>query len=139
MLTASEDGYAKLWDINGKEILSLPHEIEVKSAAFSPNRQQILTLTRTNVYLWEKDGRLTDKDSIPESMTSLDSFSTDGMKIIRSTINTGAYSSMIRKLKQDNNIVIFSPAENLLLTIQNGNCTLFDKEGNALKDTFLQG
>ncbi|MGB3078846.1 MAG: WD40 repeat domain-containing protein, partial [Saprospiraceae bacterium] len=139
VLTASEDGYAKLWDINGKEILSLPHEIEVKSAAFSPNGQQILTLTRTNVYLWEKDGRLTDKDSIPESMTSLDSFSTDGMKIIRSTINTGAYSSMIRKLKQDNNIVIFSPAENLLLTIQNGNCTLFDKEGNALKDTFSSG
>ncbi|MEP6796469.1 MAG: AAA family ATPase [Saprospiraceae bacterium] len=139
VLTASEDGYARLWDINGKELLSMPHEIEVKSAAFSPNGQQILTLTRTNVYLWEKDGRLTDKDSIPESMTSLDSFSTDGMKIIRSTVTTGAYYSMIRKLKQDDNIVISSPAENLLLTIQSGTCTLFNKEGSALKDSFSSG
>ncbi len=136
VLTASEDGYAKLWDINGKELLGLPHEIEVKSAAFSPNGQQILTLTRTNVYLWERDGRLTDKDSIPESMTSLDSFSTDGMKIIRSTMNQSAYFSMMRQLSQDDHIVISSPAENLLLTIQNGTCTLFDKEGSALKDSF---
>jgi len=137
VLTASEDGYAKLWDIKGKELLSIPHEIEVTSAAFSPNGNQILTITRTHVYLWEMDGKLTDKDSIPETVTSLGSFSTDGMKIIPFPVTDQStpYFSQIQNLKHDNNIVITSPAQNRMLVIANGACALFDQKGSLLKDT----
>jgi len=135
VLTASEDGFAKLWDRNGKLVKVFPHETEVFMAAFSPNGQQILTLTRTDVSLWEKDGRLTDKDPIPETMTNLDSFSTDGMKIIPVYMrpDTSAFGLVVSSLKQEGNQVIASPSRNRILVLQNGLCTMYDKQGVVLK------
>ncbi len=137
VLTASEDGFAKLWDLKGKELQSFPHEIEVTSAAFSPNGNQILTITRTHVYLWEKDGKLTDKDSIPETVTNLADFSTDGMKIIPSPEKqvTSPYYTNVISLKHDGIIIIASPAQNRILVIQNGVCSLYDENARLLKDS----
>jgi WD40 repeat protein len=138
VLTASEDGYAKLWDITGKELLALPHEIEVTSAAFSPDGDQILTITRTHVRLWEKDGTLTDMDSIPETTTDLALFSSDGLKIIPNTVNEDApqFAVLVESLRNENNRVISSPAKNRLLVLTDGHCVLHDETGQLLKDTF---
>ena len=137
ILTASEDGYAKLWDLKGKELMAFPHEIEVTSAAFSPNGNQILTITRTHVNLWERDGKLTDKDSIPETVTDLSDFSTDGMKIIPNTEKqvTTPYQTNIISLRHDGIDVIGSPVQNRILVLQNGVCSLYDENAKLLKDT----
>jgi len=137
VLTASEDGLAKLWDLKGKELLSLSHGPEVFMASFSPNGQQILTLTRTHVYLWERDGKLTDKDTIPETMTTLDSFTTDGMKIIPNFVkgDSSYYNLAVSNLRQTYNNVIASPARNRILVNEYGTCTLFDENGNVLRDS----
>ena len=136
ILTASEDGMAKLWDRKGKEIRTFPHETEVFMATFSPNGHQILTITRTNVSLWESDGRLTDRDSIPETMTDLDSFTTDGMKLISvfTKKDTSAFGLTVTGLQQDGHQVIASPSRNRILVIQNGVCTLLDKQGLVVKN-----
>ena len=137
VLTASEDGFAKLWDLKGKEVLRLPHEIEVIMAAFSPNGQQILTLTHSHVALWERDGRLTDRDSIPETMTNIDSFSTDGMKIIPAfvDVNASTYSSQVNRLRTEGHVIITSPAENRMLDVNNGLITLLNENGDTLRDS----
>ncbi len=140
ILTTSEDGFAKLWILDGKEILSLPHEIEVTKGAFSPNGQQILTLTRTHVSLWERDGTLTDRDSIAETVTTLDSFSTDGMKIIPNFSSKGfsAFRSHIQSLQTENTNVIPSPSQTRVVCIQDGSCSLYDDIGTLVKDSFAQ-
>lgn len=139
VLTASEDGDVKLWDFNGNELLNLHHGPEVFMADFSPNGQQILTITRTFVSLWELDGRLTDRDSIYDGMTSLDSFSTDGMKIIPRYVEkvSNAFTANVDSLKNDFNMVIPSPSKNRILVLENGNCTFYDKEGLLVKDGFV--
>lgn len=81
VLTASEDGFAKLWDLQGQEIQAFPHGIEVREAAFSPNGQQILTLTEYHVRLWDLGGGLAGQDSVPEG-AALAQYSTDGARII---------------------------------------------------------
>ena len=133
VLTASEDGYAKLWDLKGKELMAFPHEIEVTAAAFSPNGNQVLTITRTHVQLWEKDGKLTDKDSIPETETNLADFSTDGMKIIPnpSKNEVTPYAAQLNNLKRDDNLVISSQAQNRILSITGGMATLLDAKGQC--------
>jgi WD40 repeat protein len=138
VLTASEDGYAKLWDLKGKELMSFPHEIEVTAAAFSPNGQQVLTITRTHVHLWEKDGKLTDIDSIPETVTNLADFSTDGMKIIPNTmkVDVTGYGFQVFSHRKENDQVIISKTQNRILVISNGVCTLYDENEELLKDSF---
>ncbi|MDQ3015423.1 MAG: hypothetical protein M3R25_01680 [Bacteroidota bacterium] len=136
VLTASEDGFVKVWDLNGKELLSIPHEIEVTKAIFTPTDKQILTLTRTHVSLWELDGRLTDRDSISETTTNLDVYTSDGMKILATNpAATGNYSIVVAGLKREENSVVTSPAENRIITIQNGLCQLFDQNGLRLIDS----
>ncbi len=137
VLTTSEDGFAKLWTIEGKELLTLPHEIEVTKGTFSPNGQQILTLTRTHVSLWERDGTLTDRDTIAETVTSLDSFSTDGMKIIPNysgNTNNEFYSNL-NKLQSENNIVIPSPSQERILTLHDGVLSIYNGQGQIIRDS----
>ncbi|TAE59692.1 MAG: hypothetical protein EAZ89_02255, partial [Bacteroidetes bacterium] len=81
VLTASEDGSATLWDLNGKKVRDFGHVVEVRDAAFSPNGKQILTLTRDSVFLWELNGKQVDRDTVPETAL-LHNYSTDGTRII---------------------------------------------------------
>ena len=138
VLTASEDGFAILWDIKGKEVRRFPHIIEVAEAVFSPNGQQILTRTRTHITLWERNGKMTDRDSIPEdAMTNLDSRSTDGMKIIHTYTDTNAstYVSAVYKLRLNNRLIISSPAENRMLENNAGKISLLNELGDIVKDS----
>ncbi len=138
VLTASEDGFAILWDLNGKEVQRLPHIIEVNEAAFSPNGQQILTRTDTDITLWERNGTITDKNSIPEDVaTSIDSFSTDGMKIIPAYVdaNASTYTAHVSRLRQENRVIISSLAENRMLDNNFGKISLLNEIGDTLKDS----
>ncbi len=137
VLTTSEDGFAKLWTKKGKELLTLPHEIEVTKGIFSPNGQQILTLTRTHVSLWERDGTLTDRDSIAETVTSLDSFSTDGMKIIPnySGNSSSEFIAQLDKLRAENRIVIPAPTQERILTLKDGVLSIYSGQGQFIRDS----
>jgi WD40 repeat protein len=132
VLTASEDGFVKLWDLKGKELLSLPHEIEVTGAVFSPDGDQLLTITRTHVHLWEKDGKLTDKDTIAETITDLRLFSTDGMKIIPAPVVTDATpDSMATNLSN----AVFSNDRKQMLTISPEGVSSLIKVWSAIGDS----
>lgn len=141
VLTASEDGYAKLWDLKGSELLALPHIIEVRDAIFSPTDQQILTLTRTHVSLWNRDGSLMDRDSIPETVTDLRHFSSDGMKIIPSYIEPmdSVLVNTMESLQQNYYLIIPSDQSDRILGINYGVCALYDKSGNVIRDTCTTG
>ena len=132
VLTASEDGYAKLWDLKGKELIAFPHEIEVTAAAFSPNGTQILTITRTHVHLWEKDGKLTDKDSIPETVTNLAVFSTDGMKIIPAPAVTDLTSDSLSDHQLN---AVYSTDRKKMLTISPDGASSLIKVWSATGDS----
>ncbi|MBK9104654.1 MAG: AAA family ATPase [Saprospiraceae bacterium] len=132
VLTASEDGYTKLWDLKGKELMAFPHEIEVTAAAFSPNGNQILTITRTHVHLWERDGKLTDKDSIPETVTNLADFSTDGMKIIPAPVATETTKDA---LSSDQLNAVFSNDRKQMITISPDGASSLIKVWNANGDS----
>ena len=138
VLTASEDGFAILWDLKGKELQRFPHVIEVAEAAFSPNGQQILTRTRTHITLWERNGKITDRDSIPEeTWISLDTRSTDGMKIIPAfaDTNSSAYLSTVHRMRKEGRTIIPSPAENRMLENTLGKIALLNEKGETLKDS----
>ena len=132
VLTASEDGYAKLWDLKGTELKAFPHEIEVTAASFSPNGNQILTITRTHVHLWERDGKLTDKDSIPETVTNLADFSTDGMKIIPAPVATEPTKD---SLSNDQLNAVFSNDRKKMITITPDGASSLIKVWSATGDS----
>jgi WD40 repeat protein len=59
ILTASEDGTAKLWNLDGEIVTNLTHKGPVLSAAISPNNQWILTASEDKTAkLWDRQGRL---------------------------------------------------------------------------------
>ncbi|MGH7495086.1 MAG: CHAT domain-containing protein [bacterium] len=140
ILTASEDGFAKLWDQHGKLLHDFNHDgHEVKSAAFSPNGKQILTLANNLVKLWELNGKLVDSDTLqPGQAADLAEFSTDGMRIL--TVFAGkedqGYRALLSRLKQAEGIAEVIPASNRqrVLTISSeGTVRLLDGEGKILK------
>jgi WD40 repeat protein len=137
VLTASEDGFAKLWDIRGKELRSFPHVIEVKDAIFSPNGKQILTMTRLHIYLWERDGTLIDQDSIPETVYNLEEFSTDGMKIIPkyNESENSHYFSNVDSIKQGYSVVVSSPIHHRIIGLNYDHWSLYDEQGNIIRDS----
>jgi len=139
ILTASEDGFAKLWDQQGKLIQAFPHGNEVKSAGFSPNGKQILTLTQYMVRLWEMDGKLVDSDTLKSGQeVDLANFSTDGMRILTVFADgeDRKYLDLIRRLKQENSAAILAPNKQRILTIAfDGIVKLCDAQEKTLKDT----
>ena len=140
VLTSSQDGFAILWDLNGREIQRLPHTFEVFEAVFSPNGQQILTRIRKKITLWELDGTVTDTNSIPEeTIVYLDSFSTDGMKIIPAykDVNASTYTSHVNRLRQEGRMIIESPAENRMLDFNADVIHLLNEVGDTLKDSVV--
>jgi WD40 repeat protein len=142
ILTASEDGFAKLWDQRGNLIHDFSHDgYEVKSAVFSPNGKQILTLAKDDIVrLWEMNGKLIDSDTLqPGQAVDLAEFSTDGLRIL--TVFAGSddekYRDLIHRLKQEEEIYAVIPASNKqrVLTISSyGIVRLHDAEGKILRD-----
>lgn len=82
ILTASEDGTAKLWNMEGKCLAVLKHEERVNSAVFSPDDRQILTAS------WDQKARLWDLqgkalvDLTHNGIVSSAVFSPDGRMIL---------------------------------------------------------
>lgn len=138
ILTASEDGFAKLWDGRGNLIHPFDHDAnEVKAAMFSPNGRQIFTLANDDtVRLWEANGRLIDRE--PAETGDLASYSTDGMRIL--TVFAGSededHRALLDRLKQAQEIaeVISASNRQRILTISAyGMVRLCDEHGEILK------
>lgn len=60
LLTAGEDGVAKLWDREGHLVVELPHEMRVWNGQFSSDGLQVLTASDDeSVRIWDaRDGRM---------------------------------------------------------------------------------
>ncbi|MGJ5629436.1 CHAT domain-containing protein [Nostoc sp. CALU 1950] len=62
IITAFENGTARVWDTSGKLITELKgHQSEVRSASFSPNGKLIITSTGSNSGVWDISGNLLAK------------------------------------------------------------------------------
>jgi WD40 repeat protein/uncharacterized caspase-like protein len=141
ILTASEGGFAKLWDQRGNLIHAFNHDgYDVKSAVFSPNGKQILTLANNIVRLWETNGKLVDSDTLKFGQAAdLSDFSTDGMRILKMFAGSEdeEYRALIHRLKQEKGIYAVIPASNKqhILTISSyGTVSLCDGGGKPLKN-----
>jgi WD40 repeat protein len=140
ILTASEDGFAKLWDQRGKLINEFNHDgYEVKSAAFSPNGKQILTLANNIVRLWEMNEKLVDSDTLKSGQAAdLSDFSTDGTRILQVFAGSDdeEYRALIHRLKQENYDAKLAPNKKRILIISYDQIVrLSDGEGKTLKDS----
>ncbi|MBV7339513.1 CHAT domain-containing protein [Chloroflexi bacterium TSY] len=93
-LTASDDGTARLWNLEGDCLCSfLHHQDRVIQAIFSPDTQHILTMASNGVgRLWQLNNPLSvvfefsTSDEIHEEATAM--FSPDGGKILACNKNT---------------------------------------------------
>ncbi|MCL4708157.1 AAA family ATPase [bacterium] len=140
ILTASEDGFAKLWNEHGNLLQAFDHEgYEVESAAFSPNGKQVMTLANGMVKLWEMNGKLVDSDTLPAGHAAdLSDFSTDGMRILKTFAGSEdeKFRALIQRLKQGEETYQVIPAANQqrVATISSyGIAMLLDGEGNILR------
>jgi WD40 repeat protein len=88
VLTASEDGFVRLFTAGGELLEEYAHGIEVADAKFSPNGRQVLTLTRDSVFLWEMGASRADAQPRPEG-APLSNFSTDGLRLIPNYAQAG--------------------------------------------------
>ncbi len=140
ILTASEDGFAKLWDRRGNLKQAFDHEgYEVESAAFSPNGKQVMTLANGMVKLWGMNGSLVDSDTLPSGHAAdLSDFSTDGTRILQTFAGSEdeRFRALLQRLKQDEEMYQIIPAANQqrVATISShGLVRLLDGEGHALR------
>ncbi len=82
MITVSSDRTAKLWDLKGALLATLPHDDVVYSAAFSPDGSNILTVSRDNAArLWNSEGDL-QRDFPHEKRIASAVFSPDGLRVL---------------------------------------------------------
>jgi WD40 repeat protein/energy-coupling factor transporter ATP-binding protein EcfA2 len=82
ILTASEDGTAKVWDLEGKLLFEVKHDARIMSAVFSPDGSRILTASwDKSVKLWDMNGMLL-LDLPHNGIVSDVAFSLDGQRIL---------------------------------------------------------
>ncbi len=83
ILTACEDGTAKLWNLDGKPLNGkIKHEARIMSAMFSPDGQKILTASwDKTAKLWALEGRFLKEFKHNGPVTS-GAFSSDGRLIL---------------------------------------------------------
>ena len=84
IITASDDGTAKLWDLEGKLLATITgHQGEVWSAGFSPDGKSILTASRDKTAkLWDLKGKLLATLTGHQGEVRSAAFSPDGKSII---------------------------------------------------------
>jgi WD40 repeat protein/energy-coupling factor transporter ATP-binding protein EcfA2 len=82
MLTSSSDYDVRLWDVDGKQIIRLPHQNVVYSSRFSPKGDKILTQSKEKMArLWNLKGELLASFEHERSVTSAQFF-LDGNRIM---------------------------------------------------------
>ena len=102
ILTGSQDGAARLWDMNGNLIISFNgHTGDVISVAFSPDGQKILTSSLDGTArLWDISGKQILSLKGHQSNISATAFSPDGKYIL-----TGSWDRTARLWDLQGNII----------------------------------
>lgn len=140
ILTISSDKTAKLWDLGGKLLATLPHPSVVHSAQFAPDGRLILTASRDNAAkLWNFQGKFIRDYTHDDKVTSA-VFSPDGTRILTaSNDNTARLWDLPGNLLKrylhpyDVDIARFSPDGSRILTLSNRTARLWDLHGTVCK------
>lgn len=78
-----KDKTARVWNLNGEELVTLKHEGEVTSASFSPDSEKIVTASLDGIArVWNLQGKLLTTLEGHESGVASASFSPDGNYIV---------------------------------------------------------
>jgi len=72
VLTTSDDGFARLWTIDGKEVVNFKHDGKVSSAVFSPDGNYILSVYNSNDGIKTMKLRMISPDGITRHIDMLD-------------------------------------------------------------------
>jgi WD40 repeat protein/uncharacterized caspase-like protein len=142
ILTASEDGSARLWDWQGNPIDTLNQGYEkVAAAAFSPSGKIILTATEDgSIILWDANG--TPRDTVnhpPEIHAAI--FSPDEASILTVCADDTARiwdlkGTLIARLDHTKEVfsaVFDSAGQKILTASADGTAKLWDRQGHFLK------
>lgn len=146
ILTASTDGFARLWDREGKKCLQeFPHKDKdmVSSAVFSPDAKQILTASGQSAILWDlKANRLGTFPHLEGAVTSA-SFAPDGKRILTTSVDGTAkvwtqeqdQQEPLLTLRHEAPVIsgVFSHDNRWILTASSdGNARVWNLQGNAV-------
>ncbi len=84
IVTASEDGTARLWDLSGEQLAELNgHKSIVNSASFSPDGQRLVTTSSDNTArLWDLSGKLLAVLKGHQNFVNSASFSPNGHYLV---------------------------------------------------------
>jgi WD40 repeat protein len=140
ILTASDDGTAKLWDLNGKPLISFnQHTDAVNSAVFSPDGKRILTASEDGTAkLWDLEGNLTADLNKHKGAVLSAVFSGDGTRILTCSEDqtaklwdsNGEFVASLNKHTDFVNSALFSPDGTRILTASDdGTAKLWDSQG----------
>ncbi len=142
ILTAGEDGKAKLWNLDGKSVdIHIQHDARIMSAAFSPDCKYILTGSwDKTAKLWNLQGKLLNTIKHDGPVT-FGAFSVDGSLILTASRDNSARlwnleGKMLTEFKHDGAVssVVFSPDNKQILTASwDKTGRLWDTSGNLLK------
>ena len=143
LVTAGEDGTARLWDTSGKPLAVLKgHQDQVNSVAFSPDGKLLVTAGKDGTArLWNTSGKQLallkgHKDDVKSAM-----FSPDGKLIatvgkddtVRLWYKSGKQLPLLKATQGDINNVAFSPDAKLLVTAgEDGTADVWDTSGKRL-------
>jgi len=142
ILTACEDGTARIWNREGKVLVKLSHNARVFSAVFSPDGKQILTASWDKwAKLWTLEGKLLT-DLKHNGVVSSAVFSPDGKQILTASWDKQArvwnrQGNLLVKLQHNDPIAsaVFSPDGKQILTASwDKRAILWDLEGKLLKE-----
>jgi len=126
VLTASWDNTAKLWDLNGKCLLSIPgHSARINSAVFSPDGNSILTASNDKTArLWDLNGKCRTIFSVDTSEFISAIFSPNGQTILSTSTDltaklwdlSGNCLATLKGHEENIRSAIFSPDGKFVLT-----------------------
>ncbi len=143
ILTASEDGTAKRWDLNGTLLKTYGHNgSPVTSAVFSPDGTRVLTASRDGTAKqWDLNGKCLETYKHNNSFVISAEFSPDGKEIITASDDTTA---KLWRLNGENlvtyehraivSLAKFSPDGTKILTVSmDKTVRLWSRDGTLLK------
>ncbi|MCX6578920.1 MAG: hypothetical protein NT166_01895 [Candidatus Aminicenantes bacterium] len=121
ILTSSEDGTAKVWDLEGRALTEVKHDARIMSAVFSPDGSLILTASWDNsVKLWDIKGTL--KSNLRHNgIVSAAAFSPDGQRIL-----TASRDGKARIWDLDGNVLAILPYDKVISS------AVFSNDGQQL-------
>lgn len=90
ILTASVDGKAKIWGMDGKCLEEFPHKDMVSSAVFSPDSDKILVASGQRAILWTIEDRSKIYFSHPQGSVTSAVVSPDGENFLTTSVDHSA-------------------------------------------------